>query len=298
MKNDYDGLLYKQSLPLIDKILLTQKRLRDFYNKYYGRVYISFSGGKDSTVLLHIARKLYPNIKAVFVDTGLEYPEIKEFVKTIDNVIWLKPETSFNNVIKKYGYPLISKEQSQYINEAKHTKSDKLRDIRLNGNEWGMGKVSDKWKFLIGAPFDVSNKCCDVMKKRPVKKFEKENNLHPIIGIMADESNMRKQDIEKNGCNIFDSDRPMSRPLSFWKESDIWEYIKTYNINYSKIYDMGYERTGCMFCGFGLHLERNNRFDLMKKTHPKIYEYIMSESGLNYKYILDYVSNKGMNTLF
>ena len=292
-----DNLLYKQSLPLIDKILLTKHRLREFYNKYHGNIYISFSGGKDSTVLLDIARQEYPNIEAVFVDTGLEYPEIKEFVRTIKNVTWIKPEMTFNKVIEKYGYPLISKEQSQYINEAKHTKSDIVRNTRLNGNKWGMGKVSDKWKFLIDAPFEISHNCCNVMKKRPLKKYEKISNKYPVIGIMAEESILRKKDIEKNGCNMFDVKRPISRPLSFWVESDIWDYIKTYNINYSKIYDMGYKRTGCMFCGFGVHLEDNDlfqqgRFELMKQTHPKIYDYIMSEKGLNYNYILSYIRNK------
>lgn len=292
-----DSLLYKQSLPLIDKILLTKHRLREFYNKYHGRVYISFSGGKDSTVLLYIARQEYPNIEAVFVDTGLEYPEIKEFVKTIDNVTWIKPEMTFNKVIEKYGYPLISKEQSQYINEAKYTKSDVVRNTRLNGNKWGMGKVSEKWKFLIDAPFKISHNCCNVMKKRPMKKYEKISNKHPIIGIMAEESILRKKDIEKNGCNMFDVKRPISRPISFWREEDIWDYLKTYNVPYSKIYDMGYKRTGCMFCGFGLHLEDNDlfqqgRFELMKQTHPKIYNYIMSEKGLNYDYILSYIRNK------
>lgn len=65
--------------------------------------YISFSGGKDSTVLLHLVRKLYPEIEAVFVDTGLEYPEIKQFVKSIDNVTILRPKMMFNEVINKYG---------------------------------------------------------------------------------------------------------------------------------------------------------------------------------------------------
>jgi len=94
-------------------------------------VYISFSGGKDSTVLLDIARKLYPNIKAMFIDTGLEYPEIREFVKTFENVDWIKPKLTFRKVIEKYGYPFIGKEISNCIYGAR--KGSKTRLKRLQG---------------------------------------------------------------------------------------------------------------------------------------------------------------------
>ena len=106
-----------QSYPLDLKIMKTKLRIQEWVS-YYGLegVYVSFSGGKDSTVLLHIARELYPNIKALYVDTGLEYPEVKKHVKTWDNVDIIRPKISFKQVIEKYGYPVISKEQSQYIN--------------------------------------------------------------------------------------------------------------------------------------------------------------------------------------
>ena len=84
----YDSQRLKelQALPLWRKIQITQARIMEWYSFYEGQVYISFSGGKDSTVLLNLARRIYPNIEAVFVDTGLEYPEIREFIKTFDNV--------------------------------------------------------------------------------------------------------------------------------------------------------------------------------------------------------------------
>ena len=100
-----------QALPLNLKIRMTERRLREWVDTFgVDGVYISFSGGKDSTVLLDIARKMYPDILAVFIDTGLEYPEIRQFVKTYDNVEWLKPKLNFKQVIQEYGYPLISKE--------------------------------------------------------------------------------------------------------------------------------------------------------------------------------------------
>ena len=111
-----EDLYQMQALPLSMKIRLTQERIRAWVETYdEDGVYISFSGGKDSTVLLDIARKMYPKIKAVFVDTGLEYPEIRNFVKGFENVDWLKPKMNFKQVIEKYGYPFISKEVSERI---------------------------------------------------------------------------------------------------------------------------------------------------------------------------------------
>jgi 3'-phosphoadenosine 5'-phosphosulfate sulfotransferase (PAPS reductase)/FAD synthetase len=216
----------------------------------------------------------------VFVDTGLEYPEIVDFVKTQENVTILKPKMSFYGVIQKYGYPVISKEVSQKISEIRTTKSDKLRDKRLHGDSKGNGKVPEKWKFLVDAPFSISNKCCDVLKKNPVKAYEKETGRMPIVGTMACESRLRLFTYLKNGCNSF-SGRTMSMPMAFWEDKDIWEYLKTYNVPYSNIYDMGYDRTGCMFCLFGLHMqERPNRLDTMKQTHPKLHDYCMNKLGL------------------
>lgn len=269
-----------QGLPLDIKILKTKQRIKEFYEEFNGQVYIAFSGGKDSTVLLHIARSVYQDIKACFIDTGLEYPEIRDFVKTIDNVDTIRPKMSHKEVIEKYGYPVVSKEQSQFIYELRNTKSDKLKDTRLNGNQWGQGKISKKWRYLIDAPFKISDKCCSAMKKRPAWQYEKENNVHPIIGTMACESSRRKTDWHRYGCNSFEQKRPSSKPLSFWIENDIWEYIKTNNVPYSKIYDMGYERTGCAFCLFGAHCDDFKRFKLMEKTHNKMYNYIMENLGV------------------
>ena len=117
---DLAELKMKQSLPLDMKIRLTQERVRQWINEFgEDWVYISFGGGKDSTVLLDLVRNRfgYKNVEAVFFDTGLEYPEIREFVKTFDNVTWLKPKMNFKAVIEKYGYPFISKEVSGCVGE-------------------------------------------------------------------------------------------------------------------------------------------------------------------------------------
>ena len=157
--------LYKmQSLPLEIKVRMTQRRIRDWV-EYWGEdgVYVSFSGGKDSTVLLDICRRMYPNIVAVYSDTGLEFPEIREFVKTRDNVVWVRPELTFRKVIEKCGYPCISKEQAEWIHRIRLGQKN-TRDIqkyfygiRTNGQP-SRFKISERWKFMLNAPFDIDRK--------------------------------------------------------------------------------------------------------------------------------------------
>lgn len=300
-------LAQMQSLPLEAKVRMTKMRIQQWYYAFDGNVYVSFSGGKDSTVLLHIARQMFPDIPAVFCDTGLEYPEIREFVKTIDQVVWLKPKMNFREVISKYGYPVVSKETSQKIYEVRHTRSETLRRERLYGERHSSSKIPKRWMQLVDAPFEVSHKCCEVMKKRPFHQYEKETGRRPIVATMAEESSLRKQSWMKYGCNAFDKTTgPQSRPMSFWTENDVLEYISIFDISYAPVYGdvvfdeesgdfhtTGCNRTGCMFCAFGCHLESSpNRFQRMKETHPKIYNYCMKpwkEGGLGLDAVLTFI---------
>ena len=298
---DYD-LKQMQSIPLEGKIIMSQERIKQWYDYFDGNVYVSFSGGKDSTVLKHLVETtsgVY-DVPSVFVNTGLEYPEVRMFATSQPNVTVLRPVMRFDEVIDKYGYPVVSKEQSAFIQEYRTTKSEKLKNIRLNGNKWGRGKISKKWLSLIDAPFKVSDRCCDIMKKNPVKLYEKETGRQPIIGTMACESAQRASNWKMYGCNAFTKKRPTSQPLSFWTEQDILEYIVKFNLPYAKVYGdikrddngqyytTGADRTGCMFCMFGCHLEKEpNRFQRMKETHPTQYEYCMNKLGL--KNVLEYI---------
>jgi len=269
----------RQGYPLDFKIAMSQKRIREWYQYWGGEVYVAFSGGKDSTVVLHLVRSLYPDVPAVFFDTGLEYPEIKEFVRTISNVVVIKPKLSFREVVDKYGFPVVSRETAQRIYEARNTKSDKLRLARWFNKKQ---RVPLKWQYLIGTDIPISAFCCEIMKKRPAYKYEKETGQHPILGSRAAESSTRIQRYIKFGCNAFSASRPTSQPIAFWTNDDVITYLHSNNVPYSKIYDMGYERTGCMFCMFGVQTEPegNTRFDRMRRTHPKIYKYCMDNLGL------------------
>lgn len=121
--HDAERLKELQSLDLNYKIMITQARIIDWYEHYNGNVCVSFSGGKDSTVLLHIARQIYPDIPAVFSNTGLEYPEIQKFVKGFDNVDIVTPSMNFGQVITEFGYPIIGKEVAEAIYYARRIRS-------------------------------------------------------------------------------------------------------------------------------------------------------------------------------
>ena len=321
----YD-LIQMQSLPLEIKIRMTKERIQQWYEYWDGQVYISFSGGKDSTVLKHIVNSMYDDVPAVFVNTGLEYPEIQKFAMSQKNVVTVRPEMRFDEVIKKYGYPVVSKEVAQTIWEAKkNVKTGKYayRIKKLNGELLDKnGKYSSynipKWKFLLDAPYDISHKCCDVMKKRPAKTYEKTTGRKAIIGTLASESTLRKTQWVKYGCNAFETKRPTSQPLSFWTEQDILHYIKQFDVPYCSVYGnivpddegtllktTGCDRTGCIFCMFGCHLEKEpNRFQRLKETHPRQYAYCIgggeyvdgkwqpSKEGLGLGKVLDYINVK------
>lgn len=136
-KHTIGDLRQMQSLPLQAKIQMTRQRIRAWVDEFgEDGVYVSFSGGKDSTVLLDIVRKDYPNIEAVFVNIGLEYPSVRKFALSKENVTELRPTMNFRDVIIKYGYPIIGKEVSNVVDEARRLKDGKtktIRMMRLNG---------------------------------------------------------------------------------------------------------------------------------------------------------------------
>ncbi len=298
-----------QALPLEQKINLTNRRIKDFVTMRGGvdKCYISFSGGKDSRVMLHKIREIYPTMEAVFVDTGLEFDSIKKFARTFENVTVLRPKMRFDKVIEKYGYPVVSKEVSNFVSTLQNPTpgNERTRRIRLEGSAFkggkaNTGKLSDKWQFLQDAPFKCHDKCCSIMKKQPARSYGRETGKAPFIGTMASESSLRQQLWLKSGCNMYDNKTPQSTPLAFWTDKDIWDYIKKNNLSYSDVYDQGAKRTGCVFCLFGYwskndHNTENDRMELLKRVEPKKYEYCMKpkeDGGLGLKNVIEYIDNK------
>ena len=385
-KHTMNDLYQMQSLPLSAKIRMTARRINEWVNEFgEDGVYLSFSGGKDSTVLGHIIREVcgYKNIPFVFVDVPTQYPELKEFTQTFDNLVILKPKISFAQVCEQYGFPMISKVVSNCVSGArkyvKYLDSQKSNNAILTDRQFHMLAMSDplgiemrinkkneqnknlqigvipsgseyrlrrlngelkdskgnysqfnqeKYKFFLEAPFEISDLCCDIMKKKPVHDYEKKTGRKPIIATMASESVIRTQKWLQDGCNAFNVTKPHSNPMSFWTEQDVLLYIKENNLPICSVYGevvtdyeavgqcenqmsfadfgifdkerpllktTGCQRTGCVLCGFGCHLEKESRFLRLKETHPKFHNllYILKNNGVTYAEAIDWVNEHG-----
>ena len=185
-----------------------------------------------------------------------------------------------------------------------------------------------RYLFMLDAPFDVSNQCCKVMKKQPAHEYAKKTGRKPMTATMATESKLRASNWIKHGCNAFESKHPISNPMSFWTEQDVLLYIKENNLPICSVYGevvtdyeamgqcenqmsfadygvfdnerpllktTGCQRTGCVLCGFGCHLEKESRFLRLKETHPKFHNllYILKNNGVTYAEAIDWVNEHG-----
>lgn len=202
---DIQELQERQRWSLKQKIDHSLFTIETYISRTEGQCYVAFSGGKDSSVLLDLVRMIDPTIPAVFVNTGNEYPDIIKFVRHLRddkgyNIIELTPKMKPREVWSKYGFPLISKAQAEYIDRWRKNPVYGLeQQKRAEAKGWAFGRVSDRWKYLIYEPYHTSNLCCDILKKNPAKKYEKETGRHPILGMMASESNLRQTEYIRRG---------------------------------------------------------------------------------------------------
>ena len=336
------------SLDLDDKVITSVEKLDEWYTAWGGQCYVSFSGGKDSTVLAYLAAWYLSSFRTppwelnlVFVNTGLEYPEIQKFVneyadwlrrefpRVTVNLHRIHPKMNIRQVVTKCGYSVIGKDVAHRIETAR--RSPESRSMKLLRGEVlrADGEKSmyncKKWEYLLSAPFLISDKCCGIMKKSPSKSYEHRSDVKPMTATMAEESLLRMQKWRETGCNAFEGKRPLSKPMSFWTEQDVLRFIVERGLPYASVYGdivasdgendygatlidcklhcTGCQRTGCMFCGFGAHLEKGvNRFERMKLTHPKHYQFCIgggafdtdglwkpTKDGLGYARVLDYI---------
>lgn len=282
----------RQSLPYEVKVELSKKKIREFADdpRINRKVYVSFSGGRDSTVLLHLVRSvLGDRVPAVFDNTGVEYPELVRFARATPNMIELHPDVSFMRIIKERGYPLPSKKVAEMIWRLRHPtdKNAATTHLYLTG-ERRDGTISKrwllpaKWRFLLDSSFSCTNYCCDALKKKPLHEYQKATGNYPYVGTMACESETRRSTYMTVGCNAFSASRgAFSQPIAVWLESDVAEYIKRNSIELASVYDNPrITQTGCMWCLFGIGVNgKNHRFFTLRETHPQLYQYALDKLG-------------------
>ncbi len=281
-----------------DKLLLTRIRIQQWYEHWNGNVYVAFSGGKDSTVLLHIVRSIYPDVKAVFSNTGLEYPEIATFAESFDNVETIRPAKSFVKILQDDGFPVSNKKTArkiEYLNNP-HVKNFASRRLALTGYVTSKqlfnkrSKISQKWMPFIGSDVKLTSVCCEYLKKKPMLEFAKQRKkaglpkLYAYVGMMMGEGNSRDVVMKGRKCNSYESVTPSSVPLKFWNDNDVWKYINDYKIEICSVYkDFNLKRTGCTFCAYGVEREpkNDNRFTKLKESHPKQYNGFINKFGMS-----------------
>ena len=214
--HDAERLKELQALPLDRKIMITQTRIMDWYQHYDGNVCVSFSGGKDSTVLLHIARQMYPGIPAVFSDTGLEFSAIREFVKTWDNVDIIRPDMNFGQVITTYGYPIIGKEVAEAIYYARRIRPSGEREREREDGQQSSIIAESSW--ASGQPH------------RDKRSEKQKNDSARTVGREVDWKRLEIGGAEpqESGDQRFAHDRREPQPTAksrgsetFWKRAEI-----------------------------------------------------------------------------
>ena len=276
------------------KIQKSIRVIEEYYEKYDGDVYIS-RGGVDSAVVAWLAQQSIYKDRIENVSIASCEPVENTRLNKSDGVTLLKSETGKIEVIEKWGYPLISKQVAMSISRYARTKHNWVKERRLNGYMGRNGKVimdgsiPKKYQGLIYAPFELSEKCCDVTKKNPLKKYEKKSKKYPITGEMASESRLREQEYLKHGCIMHDKKRPKCTPIGFWTDQDVKECVIRYGIKISELYGevveekkddkvllkfSGEQRSGCEICSFGIMFDKE-RFERMKKNKPNMYNYMM-----------------------
>jgi len=283
-----------QSLPLEKKIEHSVNRIKEFYEYFDGNVYVSFSGGKDSLVLLDIVRKVYPNVKAVYCNTGVDFPSMPKYVHSFSNVIDIFPKKHFPKIIKEDGIVYPSKQVALIVKYAKNGNewaNQYLRGCHKDGTPSSFKKMYKKWAWLKDSDVKISDVCCELLKEKPAREFEKKNNLHPFVGLLAEESQRRKEAWMKTGCNNYNG-RATSKPLSIWTTQDILQYIVDNRLplceEYGEIkkdsngmlFTTGEDRTGCVFCAIPLRWDNGKRLQKVQSKYPKLYNTFVNKFGL------------------
>lgn len=294
----------KQKLDYDFKIKYAEARAWEFYNHpdVAGNCYVAV-GGLDSITLLMFLRKIGINVPAVSVSI-LEDKSIQSVHRQL-GVQALKPLKSKVQVIREFGWPVLSKEIAGKISLLQNPspKNATVRHAIITGETGEYGgyrkntrmKLSQKWLEKFGGyenenenvnygkpDFLVSDKCCYYLKEKPCNDYAKESGRFPYMGLMASEGGRREKALMMHGCNYISPGTKRSCPFAIFSRQDLLRlaielevpvpeiYGKIEQRNDGTLYTTKAQRTGCSMCGFGIQLEkRPHRFDALWQRDAK-----------------------------
>lgn len=295
------------SLPLSDKIKVSKEIITEFMENIDmsngEKVAITSSFGKDSVVVIDLVRSMYPEIPIIFSDSGVEYPCFIEISKQYDNVLYIKPEKTMEQVVEENGYLLpLGREKTKTIRRCR----DQIAQEKWYGGgmkkmrgDWGENSMYNYSKHIpvLLAPFKISEMCNDYLKGRPLDKFKKKNGFkYYFNGVTHDESQSRRRTLLRDGFNIM---KEKSRPIGHWTSSDVLEYVLKndlplgdtygeiiYDEKKGKYVTTGFTRNGCYCCPAGAHIGKPNQYQLLYEYDKDLWEYTMD--GLGFRKVCEY----------
>lgn len=238
--------------------------------------YISFSGGKDSTVLHYLMDMAIPDnkIPRVYFNTGIEYKavldHVKNMAKTDTRIIIVNSGVNIKQMLETVGFPFKSKEHSLYLSVYQNSGMTKTVNKYLNREDSFKCPSKLRYQFSDDFKLKVSNKCCSKLKKEIAEKWAKENDKTiTITGMRAGEGGLRAS---HKGCAVFadDSCKVLKKFHPLFPLEDWWldEFIKRNGIKLCELYypPYNFKRTGCKGCAYATDLQR--QLDIMAAYLP------------------------------
>ena len=276
------GSKIRYSLRLVEQALAVAKK-----------PIIAWSGGKDSTAMLHLIRTHFSkDIDVIFNNTRVEFPETLKFVRRMQESWGLNlhtatpdPKHSFWWCVENYGWPLFGKAGAGRI--------DTLR----NGGEVSLNQ---SLRRVAETDVPISARCCRYLKERPMSKLQKRLEVDLVfLGIMSSESRRRKFNWADHGDFYqIKSGEWRCLPLSIWTTEDVWKYHERYDIPHCPLYDMGHRQNGCWPCTMDIYF-KDNHLKALRASHPKLWKFLVVDKGLGEELVkIKLALNEGQYNLF
>lgn len=267
--NTYQRLQELYNQPAEQKLKHAHSLIEEALSR--GKAAIAWSGGKDSTVLLHMVRQHAPDILVVWNNTGVEFPETYKFVMQMKeewnlNLIVAKPKVTFWWCVDRFGWPLLGKEMRS---SSAHRRA-------------GFHPTLSKRKRKASMVANISSYCCDYLKEKPMRQVCRAEGVEvSIVGCLVKESRQRQLVWLQLG-DFYQRKKDkmwIAWPLAAWSDSEIWDYHRENDLPYCELYNMGHKRNGCWPCGMDIGFD-GNHLSRLRVSHPKLWRHIIIDRGL------------------